>query len=145
MSPNDDARRMESARRPSEAVDFTAGGKLARTLQAASVRMRRPVILPLAVSGAILGAALLLNGVLGGAALFAGLPLLFFGRKRRDGPIDRSAVRLALRLARLGQRTMLVETGARVRVVTLQEAAQGPQLQYVAALAGGALILARRR
>ncbi len=107
--------------------------------------MRRPVILPLAVSGAILGAALLLNGVLGGAALFAGLPLLFFGRKGRDGPADRSAVRLALRLAKLGQRTLLVETGARVRVVTLQEAAQGPRLQYVAALAGGALILARRR
>lgn len=108
--------------------------------------MRRPVILPLAVSGAILGAALLLNGVLAGAALFAGLPLLLLGRKAgRDGPGDRSAVRLALRLAKLGQRTMLVESGARVRVVTLKEAAQGPRLQYVAALAGGALILARRR
>jgi hypothetical protein len=146
MSPNNDVRRMKSSRRFREPLDLPASASLARTLQAASVRMRRPVILPVAVTSAILGAALLLNGVLAGAALFATLPLLLLGRKGRDeGPADRSAVRLALRLAKLGQRTLLVESGARMRVVTLQEAAQGPQLQYLGARANGALILARRR
>lgn len=107
--------------------------------------MRPPVIVSLAVGASVLGAALVLNGVVAGATLFAGLPILLLGRKRRSGPADRSAVRLALRLARLGQRTLLVESGAGMRVVRPQDAAQGPQLQFVAAQANGALILARRR
>jgi hypothetical protein len=107
--------------------------------------MRPPVILSVAVGASILGAALVLNGVVPGAILFAGLPFLLLRRKRRSGPVDRSAVRLALRLAKLGQRTMLVESGARMRVVRPQDAATGPQLQFIAAQANGALILARRR
>jgi hypothetical protein len=108
--------------------------------------MRLRVILPLAIGAAILGAALLLNGVLPGAALLCAPAALLLARRRPvHAPLDRSAVRLALRLASLGQRTLLVESGARVRVVRMQEAAQGPRLQYVAALANGTLILARRR
>lgn len=109
--------------------------------------MRPPVTLCLAVGACILGAALVLNGVVAGATLFAGLPLLLLllGRKRRSGPADRSAVRLALRLAKLGQRTLLVESGAGMRVVRPQDAGEGPQLQFIAAQANGALILARRR
>lgn len=106
--------------------------------------MRLPVILSVAVGGTILGAALLVNGVLAGAALFAGLPLLLLRRRKSEGPVDRSAVRLALRLAKLGQRTLLVESGARMRVVQPQEGGQGP-LQFIGARANGALILARRR
>lgn len=108
--------------------------------------MRLHVILFLAIGAAILGAALLLNGVLPGAALLCAPAALLLARKEpARAPLDRSAVRLALRLASLGQRTLLVESGARVRVVRLQDAAQGPRLQFVAALAKGALILARRR
>ena len=118
---------------------------MARRLQPWSLRMRPPVILSLAVGAAILGSALVLNGVFAGAALFAGLPVLLLRRRRRDGPVDRSAVRLALRLAKLGQRTLLVESGQRMRVVRPQDAAQGPQLQFIGAHANGALILARRR
>ena len=145
MSPNSDERRMKSSRLPSELVDFATSASLARRLQATSVRMRLPVTFSVAVGGAVLGAALLLNGMLSGALLLAGLPLLPLLRRRsaHQGPVDRSAVRLALRLAQLGQRTLLVETGARMRVVTLQEAARGPQLQYIGARSNGALILAR--
>lgn len=109
--------------------------------------MRLTVILPVAIGAAILGAALLLNGVLPGAALLCApaASLLLARRAGARAPLDRSAVRLALRLAKLGQRTLLVEAGARVRVVRMQEAAAGPRLQYVAALANGALILARQR
>jgi hypothetical protein len=145
MSPNNDIRRLKTAASASEAVDFPASGSLARTLQAASLQMRPRVILPLAVAAAVVGAALLLNGILPGAALLAGAPLLLARRRKRAGPLDRSAVRLALRLAKVGQRTLLVETGSRVRVVRMQDAADGPRLQYIAALANGALILARAR
>lgn len=108
--------------------------------------MRPPVTLSLAVAASVLGAALVLNGVVAGATLFAGVPLLLLlGRKRRSGPADRSAVRLALRLAKLGQRTLLVESGAGMRVVRPQDAGERAQLQFVAAQANGALILARRR
>jgi hypothetical protein len=107
--------------------------------------MRLHVILPLAIGAAVLGAALLLNGILPGAVLLCAPAALLVRTKPVRAPLDRSAVRLALRLASLGQRTLLVESGARMRVVRMQEAAQGPRLQYVAALANGALILARRR
>jgi hypothetical protein len=145
MSPNGDECRMKSSRRNRELLDSTKDRTLACRLQATSVRMRLPVTFSLAVLSAILGAGLLLNGVLAGAALFGGLPLVFLRRKKHEGPIDRSAVRLALRLARLGQRTILVESGTRMRVVNVQDLAQGAQLQFVGARANGALILARRR
>jgi hypothetical protein len=144
MSPNNDSCRMNSSRAVREVVDSSTHGRLARTLQAASPRMRHAVILA-AIGAAVLGAALVLNGVMEGLALFCALPLALVRRKRREAVPDRAAVRLALRLARLGQRTMLVESDRRVRVVRLQEVAHGPQLQFVGALAGGALILARRR
>lgn len=102
--------------------------------------MRRTVVLPLAICGAVLGAALLVNGIAEGAVLFAALPLALL-RRANKAPLDRSAVRLALRLARLGQRTLLVESGERMQVVRAAEASRGPALQYVAAL--GPLILAR--
>jgi hypothetical protein len=145
MSPNGDERRMKSSALRREVVDSMARDRMAWTLQRSSRPMRPPVILSLAVGAAILGAALVLNGVVAGAALFAGLPLLLVRRRRRSGPVDRSAVRLALRLAKLGQRTLLVESGAGMRVVRPQDAAEGPQLQFIAAQSNGALILARRR
>lgn len=145
MSPNDDVRRMKSAAARSEVVDSMVRARMAWTLQRSSRPMRPPVTLCLAVGACILGAALVLNGVVAGATLFAGLPILLLGRKRRSGPADRSAVRLALRLAKLGQRTLLVESGAGMRVVRPQDAGEGPQLQFIAAQANGALILARRR
>jgi len=54
----------------------------------------------------------------------------------------RTAVRLGLRMARFGQRTLLVESAGMVRVARAEDAAPG-QLQYVGAL--GNLILARQR
>lgn len=84
----------------------------------------------------------ILAGSLVGALLVLGVRRDSRLRSRVSG---RSAVQLALRLARLGQRTMLVETrGGGVRVVRMEEAKNGPRLQYVAAIAGGALILARQ-
>jgi hypothetical protein len=146
MSPIDDRRRMKTASPPREAVEYSADAPLARTLQVASVRMRPPVTLPAAIGAAILGTALLANGVAPGAALLLGLPLLMLlPRRKPQGPLDRSAVRLALRLARVGQRTLLVESGDHLRVVRIHDAAAGPKLQYVAALADGALLLARAR
>jgi hypothetical protein len=83
--------------------------------------------------------------VLAGALVGA---LLVLGARRAprpcSSPSGRSAVQLALRLARLGQRTLLVETrGGGVRLVRMDEAA-GRRLQYVASIADGALILARQ-
>jgi hypothetical protein len=145
MSPNGDERRMKSSRCRREVVDSPARARMAWSLQRSSPDMRPPVIFSVAVGASILGAALVLNGVVAGAALLAGLPLLLLRRRRRDGPVDRSAVRLALRLAKLGQRTLLVESGSGMRVVRPQDASHGPQLQFIGAKANGALILARRR
>lgn len=104
--------------------------------------MRLPVLLPVTIGAAILAAALLLNGIPWGAGLL--LPLLLLLAPRRSARCsDRSAVRLALRLAKGGERTLLVESAEGVRVARVDEAGRG--LQFVGALANGALILARRR
>lgn len=66
-------------------------------------------------------------------------------RKRRTKGAriaGRTAVRLGLRMARFGQRTLLVESAGKVRVARAEDAAPG-RLQYVGAL--GNLILARQR
>jgi hypothetical protein len=53
-------------------------------------------------------------------------------------------VRLALRLARYGEKIVLVDTGTNIRIEPAG-AARRPDLQILGALAGGALVVARRR
>ena len=83
--------------------------------------------------------------VLAVVACAAGLALL--RRRPAGGAIpDRSAVRLALRLARPGQRVVLVEMRAGYRVLPLDAAARRPgRLEILASLSRGALLLARER
>jgi hypothetical protein len=56
-------------------------------------------------------------------------------------------VRHAIRLAQLGQKTLLVDTGSKFRVVLSDAAAAAlaPELKILASLAGGALLVARQR
>ena len=116
------------------------------------------VALPLTLLLSVAAAALLANGVallpeqhwtLGAglacvAAALLLLPRRLLRREPPSAPPDRSAVQLALRLAGVGERTLLVDSGAGMRVIRIQEAPRG-RLQFVGALAGGALILARQR
>lgn len=151
MSSASDKRRLKMATRSREAVDSSTPRKLARTLQAASARMRSVSSLPLSVVLAVFGAALVANGLAFPSALLlasgAGLlcAAVLVVPRTRARAIDRSAVRLALRLASFGQRTLLVERGSRMCVVRADAAAPPARLQYVAALQKGALILARER
>jgi hypothetical protein len=83
-------------------------------------------------------------GVVG--LLFLVFPVLvIFKLKSRSKAPDRSVVRHALRFAQLGQKTLLVDTGTKFRVVLSSEAAAAlrPELEILARLAGGALIVAR--
>jgi hypothetical protein len=66
-----------------------------------------------------------------------------FARKRAAPP-SRSAVRLALRIARYGEKIVLVDTGTSIRIERAG-ATRRPDLQVLASLAGGALVVARRR
>jgi len=74
------------------------------------------------------------------------LPILVLKSKSTSKGPDRSVVRHALRFARLGQRTLLVDTGTKFRVVLSNDAAAAlePDLKILASLAGGALIVARQ-
>ena len=93
---------------------------------------------------------LALSAGAGTGVLVASLLLLHAARRkimnarRNKGAriAGRAAVRLGLRMAQFGQRTLLVEAAGKVRVARAEEAALG-QLQYVGAL--GNLILARQR
>jgi hypothetical protein len=85
------------------------------------------------------------------AAGVAGLLLLAFSvfifRSKSESPApERSVVRQALRFAQLGQKTLLVDTGTRFRVVLSRDAAAAlePELKILANLAGGALVVARQ-
>jgi hypothetical protein len=71
--------------------------------------------------------------------------LAFFKVKSRSKAPDREVVQYALRFAQLGQKTLIVDTGTKFRVVLSRDAASalGPELQILASLAGGALIVAR--
>jgi len=120
--------------------------------------MRQRVMLGTTLAAGILACALLVHllaALASGAApdlpLFSAFILLsgfcLAGMRKLKGheiPPQRTAVRLALRLAGMGQRTVLVESEAGVRVMRFEEAARGPRLKLVGARAGGALILARR-
>lgn len=68
-------------------------------------------------------------------------------RTRKNTPIPgRSAIRLALRLARFGQRVLLIEMEAGYRVLPVEAPAERRgELEVLASLARGSLILARRR
>jgi hypothetical protein len=66
-----------------------------------------------------------------------------FARERPVAP-SRSAVRLALRIARYGEKVVLVDTGRNIRIER-PGATRRPELQILASLAGGALLIARRR
>jgi hypothetical protein len=76
-------------------------------------------------------------------ALFDPVLRRFFARKRA-APLSRSAVRLALRIARYGEKIVLVDTGSSIRIEPAA-AARRPDLQVLGSLAGGALVVARRR
>lgn len=67
-----------------------------------------------------------------------------FFRRRRTAPLSRPAVRLALRIARYGEKIVLVDTGTTIRIEPAG-AARWPDLQVLGSLAGGALVVARRR
>lgn len=137
--------------RVAEPFDLASQARLARTLQSASARMRNPSRFPVSVVLAVFGAALLANGLAfldelligAGTALLSAALLLV--PRARAAQMDRSAVRLALRLASVGQRTLLVERGNRMCVVRAEGAPPRVRLQFVAALQKGALILARER
>jgi hypothetical protein len=75
------------------------------------------------------------------------LPFSFFRLKSRSQTEDRLVVRQALRFAQLGQKTLLVDTGAKFRVVLSTDIAVAlrPRLRILARLAGGALVVARRQ
>jgi hypothetical protein len=64
--------------------------------------------------------------------------------RERPAPPSRSAVRLALRIARYGEKVVLVDTGTNIRIER-PGATRRPELQILASLAGGALVVARRR
>jgi hypothetical protein len=137
MSPNNDRCHRFSLAPRREVIDCARCRALACQLHLAGVRMH-----PLLTSLLLLAPAVLAGSLVGALLVFSAKR-----RVRRPAPrvSSRSAVQLALRLARLGQRTMLVETsGGGVRVARLDEAARGPRLQYVASIADGALILARQ-
>jgi hypothetical protein len=78
------------------------------------------------------------------ALLLFPFPVFFKVKSRTKAP-DREVVQYALRFAQLGQKTLIVDTGTRFRVVLSRDAAAalGPELQILASLAGGALIVAR--
>lgn len=115
--------------------------------------MNARVAFPMTVCCAVAGAALAANALAGAsawmlgaaAALLAAAAVLLPRRASTRAFGDRAAVKLALRLAGHGERTLLVEGATGLRVERIAEALQGGRLQYVAALANGTLILARRR
>jgi hypothetical protein len=76
-------------------------------------------------------------------ARFAQILRRIFGRKRA-APLSRSAVQLALRIARYGEKVVLVDTGSSIRIEPAA-AARRPDLQVLGSVAGGALVVARRR
>jgi len=80
------------------------------------------------------------------ALLLLAFPIFIFRSKSRSQAPDRSVVRHAIRFAQLGQKTLLVDTGTRFRVVLSDEAAAAlaPELEILARLAGGALLVARQ-
>lgn len=70
--------------------------------------------------------------------------LLRAGNKRSIP--GRSAIRLALRLARFGQKVLLIEMGAGYRVLPAEAPAERRgDVEVLASLARGGLILARQR
>ena len=81
-----------------------------------------------------------------GLLVFA-LPIFILKSKGAGKAPPRSLVRHAIRLAQLGQKTLLVDTGSRFRVVLSEEAAAAlsPKLKILTKLAGGALVVARQR
>jgi hypothetical protein len=78
-------------------------------------------------------------GALAGIAL--GILLLPRRQAAQVQPPSRSVVQLAIRLAQRGQRTLLVESGSRLRLAR----SASPDLKVLGSLAGGALLLARDR
>lgn len=84
-------------------------------------------------------------GLAGAAVALCIFVLALFKRKSASKAPEREVVRYALRFAQLGQKTLLVETGTRFRVVLSGDAAAAlePELEILARLAGGALTVAR--
>lgn len=108
-------------------------GELAAGLQAHGVLLvdePRPEAPSLARAGCAGGAALLLSGWIAS----------FLGRRRVP---ERSVVREAVLLAQRGHETLLVQRGARFRVVIVDGRADRADLQVLTRLSGGAPIFAR--
>ena len=159
MSPASDSCRAKTARGAAEVLDSVRAAARAIAWHEHCKRLAPPMRIPSAVFllvcsalGALASAelawaavapprALLLSAVL---ACALGLALL---RRRPQAVIaDRSAVRLALRLARPGQQVVLVEMPAGYRVLPLDAAARRRgQLEILASRSRGALLLARER
>jgi hypothetical protein len=106
--------------------------------------------LPLSIALAVCGAAALVNGValleaqlVAGAALLLGAAVTLLPRPGRVDS-DRASVRLAVRLARAGEPTLLIERGGRLQVAAAR-GAHPAALRTVGALEKGTLILARER
>ncbi len=70
--------------------------------------------------------------------------VVLFKVKSEKAP-EREVVQYALRVAQLGQKTLIVDTGSKFRVVLSGDAAAAlePRLEILASLAGGALTVAR--
>jgi hypothetical protein len=83
-------------------------------------------------------------GAAGLLLLMLSIPV-FFKLRTVSKPPDRAVVQYALRFAQLGQKTLLVDTGTRFRVVLSSDAAAAlvPELEILARLASGALTVAR--
>jgi hypothetical protein len=93
------------------------------------------------------GPGLRMRAALGAAGLLLlVLPIFILTSRSESTAPERSLVRYAIRLAQLGQKTLLVDTGGRFRVVLSGEAAAalGPELKILAQLAGGTLVVARQ-
>jgi hypothetical protein len=78
-------------------------------------------------------------------ALLVFMFVALFKVKSASKAPDREVVQYALRFAQLGQKTLIVDTGTKFRVVLSGDtaAALKPELEILASLAGGALTVAR--
>jgi hypothetical protein len=93
------------------------------------------------------GSQLRTGSVVAAIALLVFVSVVLSRGKSASKAPDREVVRYALRFAQLGQKTLIVDTGTKFRVVLSGDAAAAlaPTLKILASVAGGALTVARTR